>query len=245
MYELLVPECWFKVREERGDRVVVVTHVFRSPSSEDWLEYFKGMSQLGLSKGRDVVELSAAGQEKDEELWDKLILRVSGYAVSGKDLMGFEDWKARIPLSHKLNAVSGFLYFNRTDVGENPVEETVLDLGESSRTMSFDVLQFGKACTVVFTFSPPEASDYIKYSRASARMQVVRTKQKGVSKLLVPFNAPLMIDLFDKLIASVDGYSFEGKPLMDLPDWKTKIDIYHKREAVRELFGLSMQEEEA
>jgi hypothetical protein len=30
-----------------------------------------------------------------------------------------------------------------------------------------------------------------------------------------------------------------------LPDWKTKIDIYHKREAVRELFGLSMQEEEA
>jgi hypothetical protein len=245
MYELALPECWFKVREERGDRVVVVTHCFRSPSSEDWLEYFRGMSQLGLSKGRDIVELSAAGQEKDEELWEKLILRVSGYAVSGKNLMELEDWKARVPLTHKLNAVSGFLYFSRTDIGENLVEETVLDLGESSRTMTFDVLQLGKACTVSFTFNPPESSDYIKYSRASARMQVVRTKQKGVSKLLVPFNASLMIDLFDRLIASVDGYSYEGKSVMDLPDWKTKIDVYHKREAVRELFGMTMQEEEA
>ena len=244
MFELALKKCYFKVREEKGDRVVVVTHNFRPPSSEDWFDHFRGTSQLGLSKGRDVIEMSASGQERDEELWERLVLDVEGYQISGRPLMEYADWKSRVPLTHKLNAVSGFMYFFRGGLNENPVEEAVLDLGETTTEICFDALQLTKPCQVAFVFKVPEPSDYIRYSRATARMQIVRTKQRGVSKLQVPSNVQLLVELFDKLIVSARGYSYEEKALMDYPDWKDKIDVYHKREAVRELFGTTLQEEE-
>lgn len=243
MYELALDKCFFKVKEEKGDRVVVVTHYFRPPSSDDWFDYFRGTSQLGLSKGRDVVEVSAVGQEKDEELWEKLVLEVEGYRVGGKNLMELEDWKTRVPLPHKLNAVAGFMFFFRV-AEENPVVESVLDLGESETTLEFDALQYSKPCRVKFTFAVPEPSDYIRYSRATARMQIVRTKQRGVSRLQVPTNIKPLLELFDKLIVSVAGYTYSGKPIMEVENWKAKLDVYHKREAVRELFGATLQEEE-
>lgn len=244
MFELALKKCYFKVREEKGDRVLVVTHHFRPPFSEDWFDFFRGTSQLGLSKGRDVIEMSNAGQEKDEEFWEKLILEVEGYQINGRPLMEFPEWKSKVPLTHKLNAIAGFMYFFRVGLDENPVEETVLDLGETTTKISFDALQLSKPCQVSFEFAVPEPSDYIRYSRATARMQIVRTKQRGVSKLQVPSNVQLLVELFNKLVVVAEGYSYDGKALMDFPDWKDKIDVYHKREAVRELFGTTLQEEE-
>ncbi len=199
---------------------------------------------MGLSKGRDTVELSSVGQERDEELWNSLVQRVEGYSVGGKDLMSFPDWKERIPLPHKLNAISGFMYFYRADLSEEATEQQTLDLGETEVRLTFDALQFSKPCRVVHLFRPPEPSDYLKYTKSTAKMQLVRTKQRGVSAIKVPSSIRVFVELYDKLIEKVDGYVFEGKDLTEVPDWIAKMNVYHKREAVRELFGTTLQEEE-
>jgi hypothetical protein len=244
MFDLSVKEVFFRVVEERGGKRITVVHYFRSPTSEDWFSYFGGVNRLGLSKGRDTVEFSAAAQERDVELWETLVTKVEGYVVAGQNLMEFSDWKAKVPIPHKLNAISGFLVCYRANPEVDIEEGTVLDLAESDIELTFGVVQFSKHVEVTHTFKMPDASDYLKYTRAIARMQLVRTKQRGVSDIRVPSNIHTFVDLYAKLIKSVKGYVYEGKDVMEVSDWIGKIDTCHKREAVRELLGTSLQEEE-
>jgi len=65
-----------------------------------------------------------------------------------------------------------------------------------------------------------------------------------VSAIRVPTDIRPFVELFDKLITKVEGYVFEGKDVMEVADWKDKIDALQKRMAVQEIFGASLQEEE-
>lgn len=246
MFDLSLKECFCKVQETRGDKKIVLTHVFRSPTLEDWTFYFKGTTQLGVSKGRDTVEMSNVSQEKDSLLWEDLIVRVEGYKVKGEDVMSLDDWKERIPLSHKLEAVSGFMLFWREDVPDEAslIEVNSLDLAEDSLEMHFAGIQNGYTHVIKFFFKNPEPSDHIKFSRLSSKMQLVRTKRRGESAIRVPSDITGLIDIFDRLVEKVEGYSYKGKDLMDAEKWKGFIDAYHKRAAVLEMFTSSLQETE-
>lgn len=246
-FDLSLKETFVRVIEERGDKRAVLTHRFRMPTAEDWYNYFRSSNQVGLSKGRDTVEFTGENQERDALFWESLIQRVEGYKLNGVDVMTSSDWKSKIPLPHKLQAFSGLLYFFKIgNTIDGSFEETnELDLGVSSVDIRFEAAQNGQAgIPITFTFKQPEPSDYIKFSRITAKMQLVRTKQRGVSAIKVPTTIAPMTELFDKLIEKVDGYVYEGKPLMDVLEWKSKIDLYHKQSAIRELFGTTVQEEE-
>jgi hypothetical protein len=246
MYDLSLKETFVRVIEERGDKRSILIHTFRTPTSDDWYNYFRLSSQVGLSKGRDTVEFTGENQDKDAEFWGTLIQRVEGYKMNGVDVLSLPDWKNIIPLPHKLQAFAGLLWFYKIgNTIDGSFEETnELDLGVSSVDVRFEAAQNGQASVITFTFKQPEPTDYLKYGRITARMQLVRTKQRGVSAIKVPATINPMVELFDKLIDKVDGYSYEGKPLMELPEWRSRIDLYHKREAIRELFGTTTQEEE-
>ena len=246
MYDLSRKEILVKVVEERGDKRAVLTHRFRMPTSDYWYYYFRTSNQVGLSKGRDTVEFTGENQDRDADFWGSLIQGVVGYKVNGVDVMTTPDWQNKIPLPHKLQAFSGLLYFYKigSTVDGSFEEVDEIDLGVSSVELRFEAVQDAKATIIVFTFKQPEPTDYMKYSRITARMQLVRTKQRGVSAIKVPATIAPMVELFDKLIEKVVGYQYEEKPLMDAEDWRGKIDLYHKREAIRELFGTTLQEEE-
>jgi hypothetical protein len=247
MFDLSLKEVFFTVREVRKDQKFLLKHVFRPPTLEDWVDYHKGTSQLGLSKGRDTIEMSNVRQERDEWLWDLLIVRVEGYIWKGKPITESKDWKAKIPLSHKLEAVSGFLLSGREDVPEEDalIESTEgFDLAEGVIEMKFAIFQNGKTERVGFLFNSPESKDYLRFSRMSSKMQLQRTKQRNVSAIRVPTDISPFVELFDKLIQKVEGYVFEGKDVMEATDWKDKIDALHKRMAVQEVFTASLQEEE-
>lgn len=246
MFDLSLKECICKVQETRGDKKIVLTHVFRSPTLEDWTYYFKGTTQLGVSKGRDTVEMSNVSQEKDTLLWEDLIVRVEGYKVKGEDVMSLDDWKERIPISHKLEAVSGFMLFWREDVPDdaNLIEVNSLDLAEDSLEMHFAGIQNCEIQHIKFFFSNPEPSDYIKFSRMSSRMQLVRTKRRGESAIKVPGDITALVEIFDRLVERAEGYTYKSKDLMETEKWKKQIDAYHKRAAVLDMFTSSLQETE-
>lgn len=246
MYDLSLEECFFTIREIRGDQKFLLKHVFRVPTLEDWVEYHKGTSQLGLSKGKDTIEMSNVRQERDTWLWEELVVKVEGYLWKGKSITELKDWKEKIPLAHKLEAVSGFLLSGREDVPEEAalIEAKGFDLAESGIEMKFAIFQNGKTERVSFSFNPPEASDYLRFSRLTSKMQLQRTKQRNVSAIRVPTDIRPFVELFDKLIDKVEGYIFEGKDVMLAVNWKDKIDALQKRMAVQEVFTASLQEEE-
>ena len=246
MYDLSLKECFFTIREIRGDQKFLLKHVFRVPALEDWVDYHKGASQLGLSKGKDTIEMSNVRQERDQALWERLIVKVEGYLWKGKAITEQKDWKERIPLGHKLEAISGFLLSGREDVPEEAalIEATGFDLAEGGIEMKFAIFQNGVTERVVFHFSAPEASDYLRHTRLTSKMQLQRTKQRNVSAIRVPTDIRPFVELFDKLIQKVEGYVFEGKDVMEVADWKDKIDALQKRMAVQEVFTVSLQEDE-
>ena len=246
MYDLSLEECFFTIREVRGDQKFLLKHVFRVPTLDDWVDYHKGTSQLGLSKGRDTIEMSNVRQERDQALWETLIVKVEGYLWKGKPITEQKDWKERIPLAHKLEAISGFLLSGREDVPEEAalIETKGFDLAEAGVEMKFAIFQNGKTERVVFHFGAPEAKDYLRFSRLTSKMQLQRTKQRNVSAIRVPTDIRPFVELFDKLIEKVEGYVFQGKDVMEVPDWKDKIDALQKRMAVQEVFTASLQEEE-
>src|SRR5512140_1358859 len=86
-FDLSVKEFFARIIVEYGDKRVTLKHFFRFPTSEDWMNYFRASSQVGLSKGRDTVELTGENQERDLELWSQLVTRVEGYKLHGADLM--------------------------------------------------------------------------------------------------------------------------------------------------------------
>lgn len=246
MFDLSLKECFFKVRQVSGDRKILLTHVFRLPTFEDWVSYNEGTMQVGLSKGRDTVEVSDVLQERDAALWEDLIIRTEGYVVSGKPLMDLEDWKERIPLPHKLQAVSGFFIFDRSDVPEDAslISEETFDLEDSSTSLRFAVIQNFKKMDIVFYMKTPGTKDHLRFSRITSKMQLVRTKKRGESAIKVPTNLRPFVELFDKLVEKVEGFIFEKKDLMEQKDWQAKLDAFHKRGVVQELFTAQSLEEE-
>jgi len=245
MFDLSKKECYFTLEEVRGDRKILLKHIFRLPSLKDWIEFHKGTTQLGLSKGKDTVEVSAmVRQERDTWLWDALILRVEGYKYSGQELMEKKNWKEIIPLPHKLESISGFLLGYREDVptDEELIVEESLDLAEGAIEMQFAFLQNSEVHRMKFMFKAPDSSDYLRFSRLTSKMQLQRTKQRNVSAIRVPTDVQPFIELFDKLINKVEGYQFDGKDLMKAEDWKAKVDAYHKQLVVREIFTVTLQE---
>lgn len=246
MYDLSKKECMFKVTETRGSRKIVLRHFFRLPSLQDWIAYHKGVSELGLSRGRETFEVSDNVQAKNLELWEKLVTKVQGYVVDGKDVQEQENWRDLIPFPHKVQAVNGFMTtWRRTD---DVVEEVVLDLGSDDVEVSIVVLQnVDDTMTqheIIFHFTSPDAMDYKNISKLQSRMRLTRTKERNVSSISVPTDIKPYVQLFDKLIIRVEGYIYDGKDLMEHSEWKSKIDAFHKREAIGDLFTSEFEDDE-
>lgn len=240
MYNLDAKETFFKLKEIRGDKVFYLKHFFRMPLVEEWAKYLRSRGYVGLSKGRNTFEFSNVLQEEDEEFWGLLILRVEGYTFQGKDIMTLTDWKEKIPIKHKLEVIGGFLSFNRSEDTDKETVGEGLDLSDmSGTTLKFSAIFNDNEELLVFNFSVPATSDYIKYTRVASRTQMVRTKQKNVSEIHIPMKLDVFISLFDKLIISTEGYKFAEKE-----DWKNQVPLLHKREAIRELFSGSLRVDE-
>jgi hypothetical protein len=252
MYDLSVKECMYKVTETRGNRKITVKHFFRLPTLQDWADYFKGVSELGLSRGRESFEVSDSLQAKNLGLWERLSLRVEGYVIDGVELMEKGNWKELVPLPHKLQAVSGFMTTWRKE--DDIEEDVVLDLGSDDIEVRLIVLQNVKdeetqedvmtQHELLFHFTTPDTADYKLMSKLQSKMRLTRTRERNVSSISIPTDITPYAKLFDKLVVSVDGYLYNGVNVMEQDNWRDLIDAFHKREAIGDLFTSEFAEDE-
>jgi len=244
MYNLSAKEYTARVIASKGSERAEAFHIFKMPTAEDWFAYYRGSTQLGLSKSRDIFETSNTTQEKDAQFWMDMIVKVKGYTVKGQDVMQLDDWKDRIPLPHKLGAIAALMIFDRVDVSEDTVTGDSFELEEGEISLQFEAVQDMKRYPLTFHFDVPSQKHYVKHSRMSSRMQFARTKQRNVSAIWVPTDIRPLVGLFDELIQKVEGYKYDTKDVMVTQKWREKISALHKAEAIRELFSSSVEEEE-
>ena len=167
-----LPELELRL-DKKGQR----THFFRVPDRDDWLAYHDAL------QGSRVTALGL--------LWTRLILRVEGYG-------GGEDWKARIPLEHRLYAVTGFTVVVPADVIETP------------DSCEVELVVAGPYVPLIHVFRRPGATEAASLDRIHAewvRRREVRKKGPSL-RVPLPFES---LPLYDELISEVRGYTVNGE----------------------------------
>jgi hypothetical protein len=210
----------------------IFTFYFRRISASDWDTYFNGIYSSSRNEGGAQVntnDVNTAGIE----LVEFTLVKVQGYS---KELNKPEDfWKIlprhSIPVSWLLRDVS-----TSHEVSDDPPDaelvETRIDalwsqLGPGAETTAFKGL--------IHRFSPPTAAHKKKVMRSGAMSKIVGGSRKGIT--IYSTRHRLMVEIYDELIQSVDGYGVAGKPLESREQIRREMDSYHKVEAVLNLFG--------
>jgi hypothetical protein len=214
------------------------THVFRRISADDWQRYFSGIS----------FEFSNAARMNDFrtpliELYDRCAIRAEGYSVrGGADLDKLPNWKRLIPPGHKIQAVNWLTKVEDhagDDVPELDPElcVAVLDAawnGEAPGQMSWHR-------GLVHRFNPPTSDQLRRYNRQSSRAVIVGGAHDGRTVYHAP--EPMLVKLYDELIVSVEGYSFDGGSLDRKEQIVAEMDAFHKASAAARLFAAGGEEE--
>jgi hypothetical protein len=96
-------------------------------------------------------------------------------------------------------------------------------------------------------FNPPTAEHKRKYNRAVSQTRVIGDARSGTT--VFQGRQRLLVEFYDQLIASVDGYTLRGQPLTSAEQIRAEMDTVHKIIAVQQLFAApsesAPQEEEA
>lgn len=207
---------------------------FRRITRDDWERFFDGIYSTSRQEQKaqvNTIDLSTAGIE----LVESTIIKVEGYAA------GFDTskpgWQQKIPPRH-----SGPLSWILRSVVPSQAEsdspfdperqEVRLDAAWSQTAAGPQITMYKG---LVHWFLAPTAEDKRRYYRALSVSKVIGGTRTGTT--IHPSRHRVLIELYDKLIHSVEGYSAAGKSLgTDREGIKREMDAYHKTQAVIALF---------
>lgn len=101
-FDLKQGEIAVGIADETTGRRWEFTHVFRPATEAEYLQYSRAASMVRVVGG--VVDEPDRGRA-ELELWSACVIRVEGpYLWDGRPLMDEADWKAKIPVLHKIAA---------------------------------------------------------------------------------------------------------------------------------------------
>lgn len=207
-------------------KTTAYTWKLRRVTGDDWAKFFAaGVHQLLQADGRRerVVESEAAMVE----LVDRVVLSADGYG----DLTAVRDWKAALPLRHRV-AVGMVL---RSVAAEIRPTAAICDLVEIPLTATWPTDGKSVAYTgLIHRFRHPSAEQLKRFNFEASRVEVRGTAENGVS--VFPSRQAIAMKIYDDLIESVDGYSANGEPLADIAAIQREMDGAHKAAAALELF---------
>jgi hypothetical protein len=164
------------------------------------------------------------------QLLDATIARVEGYRMREGELMDLPNWKAKLPHGHREKAMDLLLDVTSSDTA--PASEYFDPDCQEVRVDAFwgiDIDAKGvrtnrRYLGLVHRFTPPSAEHSRKWNRAAGESRVVGGSRR--SKTVRAGNHGMMIDLYDELVISVEGYSVGGTALADRDQVKREMDAY-------------------
>lgn len=209
---------------------------FRRLTSQDWMKYFGGISVESerVSKDRvDRFDFKTPGAE----LVENALTSVTGYKTrDGKNLCEVENWKKAIPYGHRSlaadllqdaqpNHSDNFVYF------DPEAQEVVIDAKWGSLEPG-SMVQFNG---LIHRFKTVGLEHQRRFNRATSEARVVGGSRQG--RTIYPGRHKLLAEMYDELIVSVDGYTFEGTALGENVELiRREMDTFHKVASVTDLF---------
>jgi hypothetical protein len=207
------------------------TFYFRRILQADWEKYFSGLYRSSRNDGvaqTDTTDFVTPGIE----LLESTLTKVEGYK---RELTTPADFKKIMP-RHSV-PVAGMLssvYISQVE-DDQPLDCDIVEARIDamwSKTTSDPANTTYKG--LVHRFLPPTIQQKQRYMRAGSVSRVGGTR-KGATTVYSMRNR-LLMDMYDQLVQSVDGYSVDGKPLEGIEQIRREMDGYHKAEAMAQLF---------
>jgi hypothetical protein len=219
------------------DRGRVFTIECRRVEPADWLKYFAAITVT--SEQIEGKRVSTSDFDTPRILLAELVMTgASGYKVDAVDhITQLANWQQRIPLAHRLQIGSTLAHVRVSDPADDFLiraegEEVSIDAAwsldpESGRMVAFQGLKH--------LFKMPTQAQHKRYSSAASRSVVVGGSRTG--KTIYTGAQEVLCELYDELIVSVDGYSWNDTPLADVRKVRDCMDLHHKFTAAQELFN--------
>jgi hypothetical protein len=218
-----------------------LTFFFRRITEADWKKYFNGAS-VETAKDGDEQVTTVEYQVARIALVEEALEKVEGYKLrGGEDLMSITNWKQRIPIGHKIQAggilegVSPSLVSESGFFIDPELDEVEVDASWGS--VAPGSMSYYKNLKHRFTPAKPEHQK--KFFRVQSESRViVGGDRKG--RTLYGKHEPALIEIYNELIADVDGYSVGGTSLSGRGGKviSAEMDSGHKVVAVRQLFAI-------
>lgn len=222
------------VIEERGKQYrLTIARI----AKKMWTHYFDGVvstSENQAGKRIDSFDSSAARLE----LVEKNLVNAEGYVTAdGSPVTAAVGWQALLPLSHRLAAGNAIVSIDRAE----PTDDDPIMLGAESVYLNAiwsadDKGVMQKYRGLCHRFKTPDGDQQRRYSRDSSRSRVIGGSRKNKTVWLGP--QATLVELYDELILSVEGYQVNGVDLgADREAIVAEMDTYHKVAAADVLFS--------
>lgn len=196
-----------------------------------WMHYFDGILSTSENlNGKRVDSFDASSARI--ELVESLLTDAQGYGGA----LG-AGWQKMIPLAHRMAAGNALVEVER---GE-PSDDEPIQLGAESVYLNAvwgadekgAMMKYRGLC---HRFQTPSGEQQRRYSRDSSRSRIVGGSRRGKTVWLGP--QPMLVELYDELILSVEGYRVDGVDLgTDREAIVAEMDTYHKVAAADVLFS--------
>lgn len=217
-------------------RNLKLTLVLRRLTHQDWKRFFSASRFETERDGKDKIERSGLNCAR-VELVDDALIGAEGYPTrTGEPLTSLPNWKVAIPAGHKL-AAAGLLESVAVD---NESVPEIFDPGV--REIALQAMWTGgEAGTMnlykglVHRFTLPTMAHQKRYIQATAHAVICGGSRQG--KTIWSGNRPALVELYDELIQSVEGYSVGSAPLTSVEQIQREMDAAHKVIAAEELFS--------
>jgi hypothetical protein len=214
---------------------------FRRITQADWLTYFSGLYLATRNDGTSQLNTTDI-QTSGIELFHSTLTKVTGYA---RELTAPADFKKvlprhSVPVSWALRTVIPSSVDDDKPVDPDCIEARIDALWSQIKPGDETAMWPG----LLHRFKPPTIEQQKRFMRGGAVSRVIGGTRKGATTIYSLKNK-LLLDLYDELIQSVDGYGVKGVPLGPVEQIRAEMDAYHKVEAVAQLFNTVEAQPEA
>ena len=217
------------IKDERGK-----PHRFTlaQVTRERWVKYYKSIVHTNERKGDKVFPVDDFRTAMTGLAMD-VLLSADGYKLPAgvEKITELPDWKAKIPAGHRF-ALGQML--TRVSVIAPTDEEDDFGFQTIGLEATWNCDADGNMLLhtpLLHHFGTPSFEHEHRYRRDSARMAVVGGGRTGKT-IYYPAEETLM-EIYDELIMSVEGYTINGQPVQDPAQ---DMDASHKFVAAQELF---------
>jgi len=216
----------------------ICSHVFRRIERADVDAYYAAIMMATQRRGQtteDEVDIGSA----ELKLYERAIVRVEGYKLNdGRDLMELPNWKDRIPGGHRIRAADLLMKVTKSAGAGEEFIDPEFDVVFLDCVWTAKEGSMSRFSGLAHRFTPPTTAHWRRFNHYKTRSTVIGGSRGG-QKTIYPKLDGLLGDLYDELIAAVDGYSFRGAALPERATVVREMDRFHKIAAISALFDKS------